>query len=57
MTTPQDRDNEAAQILLVDDDEAVREGSSSGSPVKGDEPLAAELRELVPNLFPSSRRR
>lgn len=43
--------------FLLHDDETVREGSSSGSPIRGDEPLAAELRELVPDLFPSSRRR
>lgn len=43
--------------FLLHDDEAVREGSSSGSPIRGDEPLSRELRELVPDLFPSSRRR
>ncbi|MHC1680076.1 MAG: AAA family ATPase [Methanomassiliicoccales archaeon] len=45
------------ELYLLHDDEVVRDASSSGSPVKGDEPLASELRELVPNLFPSSKRR
>ena len=45
------------EFFLLHDDEVVRDASSSGIPVKGDEPLASELREIVPNLFPSSRRR
>jgi len=45
------------EFFLLHDDEVVRDGSSSGTPVNGDEPLASELREIVPNLFPSSRRR
>jgi CO dehydrogenase maturation factor len=45
------------EVFLLHDDEAVRDASSSGTPIKGDEPLASELRELVPNLFPSNRRR
>ncbi|NLX47714.1 MAG: AAA family ATPase [Euryarchaeota archaeon] len=43
--------------FLLHDDEAVRDASWSGAPVNGDEHLASELREIVPNLFPSSRRR
>jgi len=43
--------------FILHDDDAVRDASSSGSPVKGDEPLAKEIREIVPNLFPSSRRK
>jgi len=43
--------------FLLHDDEAVRDASASGYPIKGDEPLASELREIVPDLFPSSRRR
>ncbi|HNU35516.1 MAG TPA: AAA family ATPase [Methanomassiliicoccales archaeon] len=45
------------EYFILHDDDAVREASASGLPVKGDEPLASELREIVPNLFPSSRRR
>lgn len=45
------------ELFLLHDDDAVRDASSSGTPVKGDGPLASELREIVPNLFPSSRRR
>ncbi len=45
------------EVFLLHDDEAVRDASSSGTPIKGDETLASELRELVPNLFPSNRRR
>jgi CO dehydrogenase maturation factor len=43
--------------FILHDADAVRAASSSGSPVKGDEPLAKEIREIVPNLFPSSRRK
>lgn len=43
--------------FILHDDEAVRDASSSGAAVKGEGPLAAELRGIVPHLFPSSRRR
>lgn len=43
--------------FLLHEDETVRESSLSGAPLKCDEPLASELREIVPSLFPSSRRR
>jgi CO dehydrogenase maturation factor len=45
------------EYFILHDDDAVRDASASGLMVKGDEPLASELREIVPNLFPSSRRR
>ena len=45
------------EFFILHDDEAVRDASASGTPVKGDEQLASELRALVPSLFPSSRRR
>jgi CO dehydrogenase maturation factor len=45
------------EFFLLHDDDAVRDASASGTPVKGDEPLSSELREIVPNLFPSNRRR
>jgi CO dehydrogenase maturation factor len=45
------------EFFILHDDETVRGASSSGAPVKGDEPLASELRGIVPNLFPSSKRR
>ena len=45
------------EFFLLHDDETVRDASTTGAPVKGDEPLASEIREMVPNLFPSSRRR
>jgi len=45
------------EFFILHDDDAVRDASASGAPVRGDEPMATELREIVPNLFPSSRRR
>ena len=44
------------EFFLLHDDEVVRDGASSGTPVKGEGTLASELREIVPNLFPSSKR-
>lgn len=43
--------------LILHDDEAVRNASSSGDPVRNEGALAAELREMVPSLYPSSKRR
>ncbi|HOE52267.1 MAG TPA: AAA family ATPase [Methanomassiliicoccales archaeon] len=42
---------------LLHEDERVREGAYAGAPLKGDEALARELREIIPRLFPSDRRR
>jgi CO dehydrogenase maturation factor len=42
---------------MLHDDDIVRKASFSGTPLKGDEPLAKELDGIIPSLFPSSRRR
>lgn len=42
---------------VLHDDDMVRKASFSGTPLKGDEPLANELDGIIPSLFPSSRRR
>jgi CO dehydrogenase maturation factor len=44
-------------FTILHDDETVREAAINGAPLCGVEPLARELRTLIPELFPSSRRK
>ncbi|HUT26911.1 MAG TPA: AAA family ATPase [Methanomassiliicoccales archaeon] len=44
-------------FLMLHEDETVREAAFNGMPLKGDEPLAREIRSLIPEIFPSCRRK
>jgi len=44
-------------FLMLHEDETVREAVFNGMPLKGDEPLARELLSLIPEIFPSNRRK
>ncbi len=45
------------ECFLLPEDEAVREASANGRPVQAAGGLADRLREIIPDLFPSRRRR
>ncbi|MCG7844367.1 MAG: AAA family ATPase [Methanomassiliicoccales archaeon] len=44
-------------FMILHEDESVRETALNGAPLSGEGPLARELNELIPEIFPSSRRK
>jgi CO dehydrogenase maturation factor len=44
-------------FLMLHEDEKVREAALNGVPLPGDGQLARELRAIIPELFPSSKRK
>jgi CO dehydrogenase maturation factor len=44
-------------FFILPEDETVRQSSFNGAPLGDDGPLACEMRALIPQIFPSSKRK